>query len=225
VFSSPLKLPSSLPLPFTLLLPLKFLISKLCKSVFYFLAICSVFVLFKALSISFFSFELKHLHCLFPSTCCMSALLAHALPSSPCVLVFAYLLHVRLFCPCFIIIALHACFCLCAYFRLLVACPPRLHLLHHHHLACLLPPSCYMSTLFAPISALPPCVTPFTHVLISTYLLHVCLVCTYSTITAMCACLQTIHLILTCSTIIAFYACSYLLPYFHLLPPLPLTSF
>jgi hypothetical protein len=131
---------------------------------------------------------LKHFHCLFPSTCCMSTLFAHALPSSPCMLVFTCLLHVRLICAYFVIVALCACFCLCAYFHLLVACPPHLHLLHHHCLACLLLPSCYMSTLFTPISALPPCVTPFAHVLISTCLLHVYLVCTYSTITAMCAC-------------------------------------
>ncbi len=102
------------------LTPSQISISKLCKSVFCFLAILCVFVSFKVPSISFFSFELKHFHCLFRSTCCMSTLFAPALPSPPCVLVFACLLHVHLVCACFVIIALRACFCLCAYFHLLV---------------------------------------------------------------------------------------------------------
>ncbi len=187
-------------------------------------------MLFKVLSISIcfcvFSFELKHLHCLFPSTCCMSALFTPALPSSPCVLVFTCLLHVCLVCACFVIIALHACFYLCAYFRLLVVCPTHLHLLHHHRLACLLPPSCYMSALFTPISPLSPCVNAFAHVLISTCLLHVHLVCTYSTITTMCAYFHLLasyppnsHMFHHCHLVCLLLLASLLPPCFHLHSP------
>ncbi len=133
---------------------------------------------------------MKHLHCLFRSTCCMSALFAPALPSPPCMLVFAYLLHVRLVCACFIIIALRACFCLCTYFHLLVlvhfictsstiialhacfhllaACPLCSHLFQHCHLVwlllpmCLFPLVCCMSTLFAPTPPSLPFVPTFT---------------------------------------------------------------
>ncbi len=191
----------------------------------FWLSVC-VFVLFKVLSISLLFFSIDDLHCLFPSTCCMSALFTRALPSSPCMLVFTCLLHVRLVCTCFAIIALHACLCLCAYFRLLVACPPHLHLLHHHRLACLLPPSCYMFALFAAISLLSSCVNAFTHVLISTYSLLVYLICTYSTITTMCAYFRLLasypldscmfhHRRLMCLLL----PVSLLPPYFHLCSP------
>ncbi len=179
--------------------------SKLCKSVFCFLAIWCVFVSFKVPSIRFFSFELKHLHCLFRSTCCMSALFAPALPSPPCVLVFACLLHVRLVSssltcvlaftyvptstylflstsfappppssPCmlastfllhvhfvrtyFSIATLCDSFCPCAYFHMFVACPPCLHLLHHHCHLCLLSPANKLSVSFSHAPPSSPCV-------------------------------------------------------------------
>jgi hypothetical protein len=220
------KTPSLTPSSFHTLTASQILISKLCKSVFCFFGYLFCFCVIQSSEYCFFSFELKHLHCLFPSTCCMFALFTPALPSSPCVLVFAYLLHVRLVCTCFAIIALCVCFCLCAYFCLLVACPPHLHLFHHHRLACLLPPSCCMSALFAPISPLSSCVNAFAYVLISTFLLHIRLICTYSTITTMCAYFLLLagyppysHIVHHCHLMCLLLPASLLPPCFHLFSP------
>lgn len=183
MFASPLKLSPSLPLPLALLLPLKFQLPSFAKVFFVFwlsdvflchskFQVLGFFLLSWSTSIAYFDLLVAcllcshllyhhHLACLFSLACCMFALFRHHWLA--CLLLPMCLL------------------------PLTCSCPPHLHLLHHHRLACLLPPSCCMSTLFAPISALPPCVTPFAHVLISTCLLHVHLVCTYSTIIAICA--------------------------------------
>jgi hypothetical protein len=157
------------------------------------LALCCVFVLFPIPSTSFIFFELKHLHHLISPTCCLSISLTPTPSLSPCLLAFAFLLHVHL------IRAYFAIATLCACFRSLATYPLSLHMFCHRCIICLLLPTCSMFALFKPTCCLSALFTPNLssppYVPTSTYLLHVHLVHICFAITTLHA---YFHLLIAC---------------------------